>query len=723
HAFTSAGAHTIELKIINEGGCTYKTEKSIEVFQTPEAPVVTIDGATEFCLGDSVSLTAPTGFNSYLWSSGNNEEDIMIKTSGNYAVIVTDENNCKASSATTTINVHELPLISFVESNDFCKYESLDAGAGHSGYLWNDGSVEQTLEILEAGTYHVTVTDEFGCENYKESVVTIKDAPYVNLGADTVICEGESLQLNAGSEAVSYLWSNYSSGQTITVSAEGTYSVTVTGENGCTNNDEIVVTVNPFPDITSVDKVYPTTCSSIDASFTINSSQGLQFSIDGGENFQTTSTFSGLSAGNYLVQIRGDNICPSEELVNLLPEGFSLNKPDIQDLELCYGESGTFIATDGNTEWYNSTLEYLATSATYTPAEIEVGMYTYYAAIVDGNCKSELDEISFQINELPVAYFAEGDIVEKCQHDTIIVMFQTLATTIEWVPATGLSSSDISNPEVFVTENTTYLATAISDKGCTNSDEITVNVLPAPDQPLIIGKSTACLNEHIIYSATYDKSAILNWEIAGGVLSEINSDSIEVHWDNLYSTGSLSVYLINPKNTCKSLYETMSLTSSGKAADKMDVYLKGDYLLYVLPDGKCQWYYDNKALAGKTEKWLQADVIRAEDYFCLVTTDEVCQTISNPYSFEQSKGYTNKLISVNPNPVREKFFINIAESILDKKARFSITSLTGKLLLFVNLDSPSTEKWVDVSNLKDGTYIWKYETKNFISTGRLVKSN
>ncbi|MEZ4986533.1 MAG: hypothetical protein R2795_16105 [Saprospiraceae bacterium] len=61
----------------------------------------------------------------------------------------------------------------------------------------------------------------------------------------------------------------------------------------------------------------------------------------------------------------------------------------------------------------------------------------------------------------------------------------------EWTPATGLSCSDCPNPIASPDMTTTYVVTALDSYGCTLSDTITINVLPALDMsPLSCGITT-----------------------------------------------------------------------------------------------------------------------------------------------------------------------------------------------------------------------------------------
>ena len=102
-----------------------------------------------------------------------------------------------------------------------------------------------------AGTYYDSATTTNGCDSIHSTVVTVDQLPTVNLGADTMICNGCSITLDAGPGFASYNWSTGATTQTITVDSTATYIVQITNANGCINADTIVVDIlsgiNQYP--------------------------------------------------------------------------------------------------------------------------------------------------------------------------------------------------------------------------------------------------------------------------------------------------------------------------------------------------------------------------------------------------------------------------------------------------------------------------------------------
>ena len=129
-----------------------------------------------------------------------------------------------------------------------CRHTSilLDAGAGFDAYLWNTGETTQTIRTdsltQDKTKYKVTVT--LTGESYSDSLNVSFKGPEIDLGGDRSICQGSSLTLNAGSGYQEYLWNDNSTGSTLDVTEEGTYSVKVTDAEGCFDYDTATITVN-----------------------------------------------------------------------------------------------------------------------------------------------------------------------------------------------------------------------------------------------------------------------------------------------------------------------------------------------------------------------------------------------------------------------------------------------------------------------------------------------
>lgn len=214
----------------------------------------------QVCAGGSVTLngSATGGATVYSWSptvglgnpnSATTTASPTITTT--YVLSAGDGASC-SSTDTVVVTVNPRPVVNLGADTSLCG-GSLVLNAGpqpNSTFLWSNSTTAQTLNISSSGTYSVTVTNTAtGCTNSDAIVVTVNSVPTVNLGSDTSIC-GDMLVLNAGNPGMSYLWSNSTTAQTLTVVASGTYSVTVADANGCTATDMISIVFHQIPVVT-----------------------------------------------------------------------------------------------------------------------------------------------------------------------------------------------------------------------------------------------------------------------------------------------------------------------------------------------------------------------------------------------------------------------------------------------------------------------------------------
>ncbi|MFA4852967.1 MAG: LamG-like jellyroll fold domain-containing protein [Bacteroidales bacterium] len=96
----------------------------------PAVPVITATGSLTYCGGGSVNLDVPSGAASYLWSNGATTQSIVVTTSGNYTVQVSDANGCIAQSQPYLVGSSPLA------NPDIC-IVSIDNISGKNVIVWN----------------------------------------------------------------------------------------------------------------------------------------------------------------------------------------------------------------------------------------------------------------------------------------------------------------------------------------------------------------------------------------------------------------------------------------------------------------------------------------------------------------------------------------------------------------------------------------------------------
>jgi hypothetical protein len=235
------------------GVCTTTTTGTVTV-NSPPAATIAAGGPTVFCQGGSVILNASNG-TSFLWSNGATTQSISVSTAGNYSVTVTSGNGCSATSSVVTVVVNPLPTASISANGptSFCQgdFVILTASPGTS-YLWSNGATTQSIMVSNAGNFSVTVTNANGCSATSSGLTVMMNlvpTATVAVSGPTTFCQGGSVILTS-SPGSSYLWSNNATTQSITVTTNGNYFVTVTSANGCTaTSAPVTASVNPAPTV------------------------------------------------------------------------------------------------------------------------------------------------------------------------------------------------------------------------------------------------------------------------------------------------------------------------------------------------------------------------------------------------------------------------------------------------------------------------------------------
>jgi hypothetical protein len=316
-------AGTYSVTVTDAKGCT--AECSTTVNEPGCNLSATADGTPVSCHdgSDGTATATPTGNNgavTYLWSNGATTQTISGLSAGTYTVTITDAVNCTAIASYT---VTEPPVMDLTCSStdattnggsDGTASVTASGGTPPYTYLWNTGATTSSISGLVAGTYSVTVTDAKGCTDQCTATV---DEPDCNLSASAdgtpVSCHGgnngtATATPTGNNGAVTYLWSNGATTQTISGLSAGTYTVTITDAVNCTATASYTVTEPPVMDVT---------CSSTDVTTNGGSDGTASVTASGGtppytylwNTGATTSSISGLVAGTYSVTVTDAKGC------------------------------------------------------------------------------------------------------------------------------------------------------------------------------------------------------------------------------------------------------------------------------------------------------------------------------------------------------------------------------------------------------------------------------
>lgn len=256
------GFHTVSFSATDDGTppLTSFIDVVIHVLPSPSAPPIITPGSMEICAGESVTLSANSGFDTYQWSTGAGTNSINVGA-GTYTVTGAI-GGCELVSDPVTITENPLPLpvidgVLFACGDDPTELSTVEE---YASYTWSNGATDPTI-MVGSGTYSVQVVDDNGCAGGSASVVVnISPDPDANASANppgpslpgTLVSFTDLSTIDNGS-IVTWFW-DFGDGQTAstpnpsnTYIAPGTYNVTlvVATADGCSDTYSFVYIVQP----------------------------------------------------------------------------------------------------------------------------------------------------------------------------------------------------------------------------------------------------------------------------------------------------------------------------------------------------------------------------------------------------------------------------------------------------------------------------------------------
>jgi hypothetical protein len=355
------------------------------------AVAVNLGADRQICRGESLNLTA-SGTGNFLWSTGQSGNTINVRpqVSASYAVTIT-QNGCSGVDE-VNVTVNETPVVDLGQDLQLCSGDNIVfVATGGDSYRWSNGASTATVSVrpIQNSTYAVTVTKN-GCAGTDQVVVTLEEAPQVNVTANQAICSGQSVSLTAAGGA-SYLWSNGRTSATISVSPTTTTSYTVTVTNGnCSATGRTTVNVTPGPMVTT----------SLDLTICAGESPTIAASGTGPFRWSTGATTSSLTVSptettTYSVSVSANGCEASDNVtINVLP------KPTVNagnDQTICAGQVANLVASGsgGNYRWNNG--------ATTALVQVQPNALSEYTVSVTKDGCTSSDKVIVDVNSSPAA--------------------------------------------------------------------------------------------------------------------------------------------------------------------------------------------------------------------------------------------------------------------------------------------------------------------------------
>ncbi|HAA13332.1 MAG TPA: hypothetical protein DCE41_17235 [Cytophagales bacterium] len=449
----------------------------------------------------------------YDWSHGDSVQIADSLDGGLYSVTVTDDNGCEwIENDLAVINPDSVILTVESITNVFCFGDNTGqivlSGAGGTGALaYSVDSVnfqsDTTFANLVAGDYFLVLTDDNGCTNRIDTVVSEAPLLVANLTElEDSFCatpDGSAgVTVTGGTGSYLYDWRDVNdsarsdSSRMVNVFG-GVYTVLVTDSLGCTADTVALISSRDGADIT-FENIDSTTCSySIDALATI--------SLDGGEGdyeivwdaFQNDSLISNpLAQGSHFVTVTDSNQCVTVEPFEVLaPDTLQVTNPLVTDPS-CYGfaDGSIDITPEGGTGAY--AFAWSSTDTTEDLSSLIIGDYSVVLSDANG-CTDTTAYTLIQPDSL-IATAVVRDITCAGAGDGMIDVTLSGGTepyAFTWnTPDTTEDLSDL--------EQGLYTVGVLDDQGC----ELSIQDLEIVDPDPVVLTLDALINVDCFSNAT-----------------------------------------------------------------------------------------------------------------------------------------------------------------------------------------------------------------------------
>ena len=240
----TTGIYTVT--VTNTDNCVASsTGTPITVNPVPN-PIITPLSATTFCEGDSVLLSSSLD-SLFFWNTNSTDSILVVNTSGDYTITLTNLFNCSATSDTLTVVVNPNPIATIVASGplSFCNGNQVQLTSTIGIPSWSTGSADTTITVIQSEMIQLFVVNEFGCTDTDSLGITVFEVPIVTAAADTSVCISNGpFALNATPDLGTWTGVNISN-NTFTPATEGTFGFqySFTDGNGCTSVDSTYFTI------------------------------------------------------------------------------------------------------------------------------------------------------------------------------------------------------------------------------------------------------------------------------------------------------------------------------------------------------------------------------------------------------------------------------------------------------------------------------------------------
>ncbi len=430
YTITDAGVYMVTL----DDGCHLTSDTIVVSLLSPPMPF-SLGNDTFLCPGDIITLSLNPALGDFQWQDNSADPVYQIDQEGSYALTIS--NMCGQESDDLEVIEVEPPLVELgpdtVVLCDLNIFE-VDLDPDMGAYQWQDGSTNPFYAIDTAGVFAVTVTN--GCGVATDLMVADQQTtPAFTFGPDLAACPGDTFILAAPGNEGAFLWQDGSSGQTLTVTASGQYTLSISNACGSAT-DTMDVSYASF--ILPPDLGPDLTLCPGDQWLLMASSTGAYYSWN---DMSTADTLLVTMPGTYYVQVY--NACASYSdtiLISLNSDPPAINLPP--DFALCQGQSYPLSAgiSGVSFSWSDGS----------TQPELTVTSPGTYSLTVSNACGTDADTVLVSAGE-PLPTASLGPDTSLCAGEIIVIHpLTTDVTTWIWQDGSTLPEFTASMPGTII---------------------------------------------------------------------------------------------------------------------------------------------------------------------------------------------------------------------------------------------------------------------------------
>jgi hypothetical protein len=426
------------------------------------------------------------GQNTYSWSNGATTSTTSVSptATATYSCTVTSNGISCTDDVTILVDTPPTPTITPSGSTSICAGGNVTiTSSSATDNLWATGEITQSIVVSTAGNYGVTVTNASGCSALSlNTTVNVNALPTVNSGIDQAVCAGSTVTLS-GTGADTYLWDNaVTDGVLFTPAANATYTLTGTNTaTGCTNTDQIVVTVNALPIVSAGND--QTVCAG--TTLTLSGTGADTYLWDNG----VINGVGFIPTANTTYTLTGTNTatgCANTDQVVVTVNTLPTVNAGI-DQTVCAGTTVTLSGTGADTySWDNAVTDGLQ----FTPTANII--YTVTGINTSTGC-TNTDQVDVTVNALPIVNAGNDQTI--CNGDNVILNGSGAATN-SW------DNAVIDGISFVPTATEIYHLQGIDVNGCQGIDSVQVIVNNTSSSTL----TETALDSYTLNGQTYTQS-------------------------------------------------------------------------------------------------------------------------------------------------------------------------------------------------------------------------